>query len=75
MKNKYFLSGDINTGFIGDQFVLETGEDNEELRDVAIITAALQMGRKSRQTVASSVSSGGKSDAWRMMSRRSRWVT
>ncbi|UCF31294.1 MAG: acetyl-CoA carboxylase biotin carboxylase subunit [bacterium] len=73
MNNQHFLDGDITTGFIGEKFVLEPGEKSEQLRDVALVAAALQMGRRKREVVAASGPVGGGGDAWRMMGRRSRW--
>ncbi len=75
MDNEHFISGDITTSFIGDQFVLDPGEDSEELRDVAVIAAALQTGRKKRETVSSSGPSGPVVDLWKMAGRRSIWLT
>lgn len=75
MENEYFLAGNITTGFIGDKFVLEPDGENEELRDVAIITAALQTARRSQETVAPEAQAGGATDLWKMAGRRSRWLT
>jgi acetyl-CoA carboxylase biotin carboxylase subunit len=75
MDNEHFISGDITTSFIGDQFVLDPGEDSEELRDVAVIAAALQTARKKRETVSSTGASGPVVDIWKMAGRRSRWLT
>ena len=75
MNNEQFISGDITTGFIGDAFVLETGELSDDLRDVALVAAALQMGRRNRERVEASGQGVKGMDAWRMMARRSRWVT
>ena len=74
MSNEQFLSGDITTGFIGDQFVLETEEHGDGLRDVALVAAALQMGRRTREGVSVSGQRAKGMDAWRMAGRRSRWV-
>jgi len=75
MENEHFLSGDITTGFIGDKFVLESGESNARLRDVALIAAALQMGRRSRQAAeAVRPAAGTAQDMWKMLGRRSRWL-
>ncbi len=75
MENEDFLAGNITTGFIGDTFVLEDQVLNEELREVAIIAAALQTARRKRETVVSEGSGGSPTDLWRMAGRRSRWVT
>jgi acetyl-CoA carboxylase biotin carboxylase subunit len=75
MENEHFISGDITTSFIGDQFILEPGEDNEELRDVAVIAAALQTASKKRETVSSTGPSGPVVNLWKMAGRRSRWLT
>ncbi|UCF88037.1 MAG: ATP-grasp domain-containing protein, partial [bacterium] len=75
MENKDFLAGNITTGFIGDKFVLEAGEVNGELQDVAIISAALQTARRKRDTVTPEGPSGGVTDLWKMAGRRSRWLT
>lgn len=75
MENEYFLAGNITTGFIGDKFVLEPDGENEELRDVAIITAALQTARRSQETVVPEAQAGGATDLWKMAGRRSRWLT
>ena len=74
MNNEQFLSGDITTGFIGDAFVLETGEHSDDLKDVALVAAALQLGRRTRESVSASGQGAKGMDAWRMMGRRSRWV-
>ncbi len=74
MSNEHFLAGDITTSFIGDKFILETGEHCEGLRDVSLVTAALQMGRRTREGVSVSGQRDKGMDAWRMMGRRSRWV-
>jgi len=74
MNNEQFLSGDITTGFIEDAFVLETGEHSDDLKDVALVAAALQMGRRKREGVSASGQGAKGMDAWRMMGRRSRWV-
>jgi len=75
MSNEHFLSGDITTDFIGDKFVLETAEHSENLRDVALVAAALQMGRRTRESVSVSGQRAKGMDAWRMVGRRSRWAT
>ena len=75
MENADFLSGDITTGFIGDKFVLETERENEELRDVAIIAAALNTARRKRETVTPGGPAGSTADVWKMAGRRSRWLT
>jgi acetyl-CoA carboxylase biotin carboxylase subunit len=75
MENEEFLAGNITTGFIGDQFVLEAGVVNEELRDVAIVAAALQTARRKRETVTPEGQAGGPTDLWKMAGRRSRWLT
>ncbi len=58
--------GNITTGFIGDTFVLEAEGENEELREVAIIAAALQTARRKRETVAPGEQAGGPTDLWKM---------
>ncbi|TNF50722.1 acetyl-CoA carboxylase biotin carboxylase subunit [bacterium] len=75
MSNEHFIKGEITTGFIGETFVLETGEHSEDLRDVALVAAALQMGRRTREGVGVSGQRAKGMDNWRMMGRRSRWVT
>jgi len=75
MENDTFLAGDITTGFIGDTFVLEADAENEDLRDVAIVAAALQTARRKRETVAPGGSAGIQADPWKMGGRRSRWLT
>jgi acetyl-CoA carboxylase biotin carboxylase subunit len=75
MENEDFLAGNITTGFIGDQFVLEAGVVNEELRDVAIVAAALQTARRKRETVAPEGQTGHSEGLWKMAGRRSRWLT
>ncbi len=76
MENEDFLTGNITTGFIGDTFVLEAGGVNEELRDVAIVAAALQTFRRKRETVAPEAKTGSaEKDLWKMAGRRSRWLT
>ncbi len=74
MSNEHFLSGDITTGFIGEKFILEPGDGGGDLRDVALVAAALQMGRRVRETVGAPAAAGTGGDAWRMMGRRSRWA-
>ncbi len=76
MENEDFLTGNITTGFIGDTFVLEAGGVDEELRDVAIVAAALQTFRRKRETVAPEAKTGSaEKDLWKMAGRRSRWLT
>jgi acetyl-CoA carboxylase biotin carboxylase subunit len=74
MDNKEFRAGDLTTDFIGATFVIEDGEGSEELRDVALIAAALQMGRKTGHAAAAPAKGGGV-NSWKSMSRRSRWLT
>jgi acetyl-CoA carboxylase biotin carboxylase subunit len=75
MENEEFLAGNITTGFIGDTFVLEADVVNEELREVAIIAAALQTSRRKREAVAPEGPGGVATDLWKMAGRRSRWLT
>jgi len=75
MENDAFLAGNITTGFIGDTFVLEADAENVELRDVAMVAAALQTARRKRETVAPDVSAGIHDDPWKAGGRRSRWLT
>ncbi len=77
MDNEHFIAGDITTGFIGDKFILEPAEGSDQLRDVAIVAAALQTSRRRLETVAPSQAPGGGqagNDIWKMAGRRSRWV-
>ncbi len=75
MNNEKFLVGDIHTGFIEDEFIMETATETEELKNVALVAAALHLQRKSREVVGTAVPEQTGSDAWKMMGRRSRWVT
>ena len=75
MENEDFLAGNITTGFIGDKFILEAGEVDKELRDVAVVAAALQASRRRRETVASEGDAGRSTDLWKIAGRRSRWLT
>ena len=75
MDDKDFLTGNITTGFIGDRFILEAGDVDEDLRDVAIVAAAMQTSRRRREAVAPEEDAGHSTDLWRRGSRRSRWLT
>jgi acetyl-CoA carboxylase biotin carboxylase subunit len=75
MENEDFLAGNITTGFIGDSFILEAGEIDDELRDVAIVAAALHADGRKRETVTPGGSAGAAADPWKMAGRRSRWLT
>jgi len=75
MENQDFLAGNITTGFIGDTFVLEADTEDAQLRDVAIVAAALQAARRKREAVAPAVSGHGTADLWKRGGRRSRWLT
>ena len=75
MRNKDFLAGNITTGFIGDKFILDAGQVDKELRDVAIVAAALQTSRRTRETAAAHGDTGFTADRWKIAGRRSRWLT
>jgi len=75
MENEDFIKGNITTGFIGDTFVLQPVEHSQELRDVAVIAAALQTARRRRETVAPEGPVVAATDRWRTAGRRSRWLT
>jgi acetyl-CoA carboxylase biotin carboxylase subunit len=75
MDNEDFLAGNITTGFIGNKFILEAREVDKNLRDVAIVAAALQTSRRSRETVAADGDTVRSADLWKIAGRRSRWLT
>ncbi len=75
MNNEKFLAGNIHTGFIEDECIMETSDDSEDLMNVALVAAALHLQRKSREGVGTAGPEKTGTDAWKMMGRRSRWVT
>ncbi|MFV1957394.1 MAG: acetyl-CoA carboxylase biotin carboxylase subunit [bacterium] len=75
MNNEKFLAGDIHTGFIEDEFIMETVDETQDLKNVALVAAALHLQRRSREGVGTDGPEKAGTDAWKMMGRRSRWVT
>ncbi len=75
MNNEKFLAGDIHTGFIEDELIMETADEAADLKNVALVAAALHLQRKSREGVGTAGPVKTGTDAWKMMGRRSRWVT
>jgi len=77
LQDPRFLSGALDTGFIGPDYMAGEAPPEDSLLEVALAAAALEFRRIRRQAAADGAASGprGGISPWKLLGRRSPWAT